>query len=106
VAIDKGRPEICNVFTMHRTLDSEAACSDIEHDCRSGALGCGDGKMRLRDVMVAELGPVRERGAALRREPRRMLDVLHEGAARARTLAEVTLGDVRRAMGITPSEAA
>ncbi len=94
------------MFTMHRALDSEATCSEIERDCRRGALGCRDGKMCLWDVMVAELGPVQERGAAHRREPRRVLDVRNEGAAHARTLAEVTLGDVRRAMGITTSEAA
>jgi len=101
---DPGRPEICNVFTMHTALQSPEPLAEIERDCRSGALSCGDCKLRLRDVMLAELAPVRERGLALRAEPKRVLTVLQNGAEHARSIAEKTLGEVRHAMGLTSGE--
>lgn len=98
---DPGRPEVCNVFTMQRALQDPEPLAAIDRDCRSGALSCGECKMRLRDVMVKALEPVQARGAELRREPKRVLDVLQAGAERARGIADKTLGEVRSAMGLT-----
>jgi tryptophanyl-tRNA synthetase len=98
---DPGRPEICNVFTMHRALTPEPALLEIDRDCRSGALPCGTCKMRLKDVMVEALAPVREKGAELRAEPKRVLKVLQDGAEQARSIARGTLAEVHAAMGLT-----
>jgi tryptophanyl-tRNA synthetase len=98
---DPGRPEVCNVFTMHRALQAAEPLTEIDRDCRSGALSCGECKLRLRDVMVQALEPVQALGGELRREPKRVLDVLQEGAERARGLARTTIGEVERAMGLT-----
>jgi tryptophanyl-tRNA synthetase len=97
---DPGRPEICNIFTMHRALSTPEAVADVEAGCSSGALACGDCKMRLRDAMLAELNPMRERGEALRANPKRVLEVLGDGASRARSIARNTMRDVRQAMGL------
>ncbi len=101
---DPGRPEVCNIFTMHRALTEETALAEIERTCRTGELSCGDCKMRLRDVMLRELAPVRERGVALKAEPARVLKVLQDGAERARSIADPTLTEVRHAMGLTSRE--
>jgi tryptophanyl-tRNA synthetase len=98
---DPGRPEICNVYTMHRAFSPAERIPEVEAGCRSGALGCGDCKMLLADGMVAELNPIRERANELRAEPKRVLRVLQDGAARARELAGATMSDVRKAMGLT-----
>jgi tryptophanyl-tRNA synthetase len=98
---DPGRPEVCNVFTMHLALSSPKSVAEIERNCRSGALGCGDCKKMLTEVMIAELSPVRERAIALRSDKKRVLDVLQDGAARARRIAGATMKDVRAAMGLT-----
>jgi tryptophanyl-tRNA synthetase len=97
---DPGRPEICNVFTMHKPLTAAARVAEIEVNCRSGALGCGDCKKMLAESMIAELDPVREGALALRAEPKRVLKVLQEGGAHARSLAEGTMREVRSAMGL------
>ena len=97
---DPGRPEICNVFTMHTALSGAPAVADIDRDCRSGALGCGDCKLRLKDAMLQALEPVQARGAELRREPKRVLDVLQQGRDRARSIASVTMREVKSAMGL------
>jgi tryptophanyl-tRNA synthetase len=101
---DPGRPEICNIFTMHTSLSDPAALAQIEVNCRSGALGCGDCKKMLGDVMVPELSPVRERTLELRAEPKRVLEILRDGGSKARTVAESTMKDVRAAMGLTTAE--
>ena len=97
---DSGRPEICNVFTMHTALSSSEAVRDIETNCRSGALGCGECKLRLKDAMVAALEPIQARGAELRKEPKRVLEVLREGRERAHSIASETMREVRAAMGL------
>jgi tryptophanyl-tRNA synthetase len=101
---DPGRPEICNIFTMHTSLSDPAKVAEIDANCRSGALGCGDCKIMLGDVMVPELEPVRERTLELRAEPKRVLEILRDGGAKARTVAESTMKDVRAAMGLTTAE--
>jgi len=97
---DPGRPEICNVYTMHTALSGEEAVRDVEQNCRSGALGCGECKLRLKDAMVKELEPVQARGAELRSEPKRVLEVLERGKDRARSIASETMREVRSAMGL------
>jgi tryptophanyl-tRNA synthetase len=101
---DPGRPEICNVFTMHTALSAPARVAEIEVNCRSGALGCGDCKQMLGDAMIAELEPIRDKTLELRAEPKRVLQVLRDGGARARGAAETTMKDVRAAMGLTTAE--
>ncbi|HEX7452767.1 MAG TPA: hypothetical protein VF294_10795, partial [Polyangiaceae bacterium] len=98
---DPGRPEICNIFTMHKAFSTPAAVAEIDAACRSGALGCGECKMRLRDAIVSELSPFREKSAELRQNPKRVLKVLQDGAERARGIARQTMGEVHAAMGLT-----
>ena len=101
---DPGRPEICNVFTMHTGLSTQETVAQVQADCRSGALGCGDCKKLLATALVAELGPVRERVLELRADERRVLKVLRQGRDHARALASDTMSDVKKAMGLgTPA---
>lgn len=100
---DPGRPEICNVFTIHKAASTQEAVADIERDCRSGALPCGECKMRLRDAMLKDLVPLQERLVELRAKPQIVHDVLIDGAARARGIAQKTMDEVRAAMGLGTS---
>jgi tryptophanyl-tRNA synthetase len=53
--------------------------------------------------MIATLTPIRERAAELQAKPARVRDVLRAGAAKARALAQRTLAEVRRRMGLLES---
>jgi tryptophanyl-tRNA synthetase len=97
---DPGHPEICNIFTMHAALSPAEKVKEIDRDCRSGALGCGDCKKWLTESLNAELAPMQARALELRAEPKRVLDVLQAGRERARGIAEQTMVDVREAMGM------
>jgi tryptophanyl-tRNA synthetase len=98
---DPGRPEICNIFTIHKAASTPEAVADIDRDCRSGALPCGECKMRLRDAMLKDLAPLQERFVELRRKPSLVTDVLEAGAEKARVIAQATMSEVHRAMGLT-----
>ena len=98
---DPGRPEVCNIFTIHQAVTAAPRVAEIESDCRSGALGCGDCKAVCTESLVRELGPIRERALQLRRNRGRVLEVLQAGGARARIIAEETMREVRAAMGMT-----
>lgn len=96
---DPGRPEVCNVFTLHKTF-SPAETSAIERDCRAAAIGCVDCKKLLAKNINLDLEPFRARRTELAQDPGRVWDILHDGAARARQLADVTLADVKAAVGL------
>src|SRR3989441_6771152 len=97
---DPGNPDICNVFTIHQGFSPPAVQADVAHQCRTAGWGCLDCKRVLADNMIAALAPMRERAAALRREPAGVLDRLRDCASRARALAQRTIADVRAKMGL------
>jgi tryptophanyl-tRNA synthetase len=96
---DPGRPEVCNVFTLHQTF-SPNEVPMIERECRAAGIGCVDCKKILAKNLNEYLAPFRERRAELARNPDNVWDVLHDGARRARVLADETLGDVKAAVGL------
>jgi hypothetical protein len=58
----------------------------------------------LGAAMEAELGPVRERAVSLMGDKKRVLALLREGGARARSVAETTMTEVRSVMGLTTAD--
>ena len=72
----------------------------IERECRAAGIGCVDCKKILAKNLNAYLEPFRQRRAELARNPDDVWDVLHDGARRARVLADETLGDVKEAVGL------
>jgi tryptophanyl-tRNA synthetase len=94
---DPGRPEICPIFHLHRLFSADRVAWIDEH-CRSGELGCVQNKSDLADRIVEYFRPFRERRAELDATEGIVEKVLAEGAARARPVAEETMGAVRAAM--------
>ena len=96
---DPGRPEVCNVFTLHKPFSpNEVAMIDTE--CRRAGIGCVDCKKILAKNINAHLEPFRAKRAELAQDPQHVWDVLHDGAKRAQTIAEVTLAEVKEAVGL------
>ncbi len=97
---DPGNPSICNVYTLHQAVTPPEQVQQIDQDCRSGKLPCGECKRVLIGNLLAELDPIRGRAEELRAEPKRVLQVLQSGAERARCIARETMVQVRDAMGV------
>jgi tryptophanyl-tRNA synthetase len=98
---DPGRPEVCNVFTLHGFFTDPGRIRGIEADCRSGALGCVDCKKELAEGVVRGLEPIRARYREVRGDEAGLRRVLDAGADRARALARETLREARERMGLT-----
>ncbi|MGQ0537790.1 MAG: tryptophan--tRNA ligase [Gemmatimonadaceae bacterium] len=97
---DPGTPEICNIYSLHKAFSPAATVDHVAVMCRTAGWGCIDCKRVLFESMQQELTPMRERAAALIAEPRRVQEVLDDGAARAQTKARSTMAEVKERMGL------
>jgi len=95
---DPGNPDVCNVFSMRKIFSSPEEIEMINRDCRTAALGCVDCKKLFAKNLNKNLEPFRARRAEIAAKPGQVWDVLHDGAQRARTLAEETMKEVRAAL--------
>lgn len=98
---DPGRPEVCNVFALHRFFTSAEERRGIERACRAAEIGCVECKGRLAAAIAAEFAPMRERAREYGANQRRVREILGDGAARCRALAAETMREVRDRMGLT-----
>jgi len=97
---DPGRPEVCNVYSLHEFFTPSEDLPDIAEKCRTAQRGCVECKQILAENIAREFAPFRERAAEYRSQPEKVLEVLSQGAERASELARETMGEVRRRMGM------
>ncbi len=97
---DPGRPEVCNIYTMHKALSTPEQVDLTYKECTTAQRGCIDCKKILMESFDRELVPLRAKRAALAAQPGRTPAALAAGAAAARRIAEHTMADVRARMGL------
>jgi tryptophanyl-tRNA synthetase len=97
---DPGNPDDCNVGTMHKALSSAEDLAWVYQGCTTAAIGCVDCKGRLADTMSAHFASYVQRRAELVAAPERVQEVLEQGAAKARAIAERTMAEVRKRLGL------
>ena len=93
---DKGRPEICPVYSLHQIYNPKN--QEIYKGCTSGELGCVDCKKMLASLINSNLAPIRAKRKELEKNPDRVKQVLESGEERARTKAQETMQEVKKAM--------
>jgi len=96
---DPGTPENCNIYALHGHLSPPETVEHVAAQCRSAGWGCLDCKRVLADNLAAALEPVRARAAELQANPGRVVEILGDGAHRARRIASETMQGVRERMG-------
>jgi tryptophanyl-tRNA synthetase len=95
---DPGRPEVCNVCQLHRFFgDDYESIWDGERTARTG---CVDTKKLLAERIVRHYERARERYAELMANPAEVDGILEAGADRIRPIAQATMDEVRRKMGL------
>jgi tryptophanyl-tRNA synthetase len=97
---DPGRPEVCNIYSLHRHFSDPPRIQFVERECRSAGIGCIDCKKLLAESMEAELGPIRQRYQEWTENLERVRAALRTGVERATELARQTMSEVRRAVGL------
>jgi tryptophanyl-tRNA synthetase len=95
---DPGRPEVCNIYTLHKAVSTEETQKLVRDNCTSASWGCVDCKKNLHDTMETELVQLRARRAEL--TPDKVSEALKQGRDHARALASRTIAQVRSAMGL------
>ncbi len=88
------------LFELHALFANEAEREDLAARARAGGLGYGHVKQELLDRLLEYFEPMRERRAEYERRPDDVVDILAEGAVKARKIAAPVLESCRRAAGL------
>jgi tryptophanyl-tRNA synthetase len=96
---DPGHPDICAVFALHKVFNEDGVKETVEL-CKAGGIGCVQCKKNLAAKMAEKLDPIYERRLELKKKPEFIREVVMNGSANARKVAEKTMMDVRKAMKI------
>jgi tryptophanyl-tRNA synthetase len=97
---DPGRPEVCNVFSMHKIFSSLEEVAMVDLECRRAGIGCVDCKKLFAKNLNANLEPYRQRRTELGKDPDQVWDILRDGRERASAIAKQTMAEVRQAVGL------
>lgn len=99
---DPGDPDVCNVYSLHKIFSAPEDVERINRECRTAEIGCVQCKRLLAENINKYFADYREKRAALAEKPEQVWDILHDGANRARVIAEQTMVEVRDAIGLAP----
>jgi tryptophanyl-tRNA synthetase len=86
---------------LHKLYSDEAVQAWAAQGCRTAGIGCIDCKQPLIDAVLAEQSQMHERAAHYSSDPTLIRNMIADGCERAREVAEETLEEVRRCMGLT-----
>ena len=87
------------VFIFHDAFNPNVEeVEDLKARYRAGKVGDVEVKTKLAAAINAKLDPIRERRAAALRRPDDLRDIVVEGSAKARAVAQETMARVRDAV--------
>jgi tryptophanyl-tRNA synthetase len=95
---DKGNPDVCPVFDLHKVFSTTQDIDRANRECRTAEIGCLDCKAIVAANINECLKPIQVRRKVYEQEPRRVWDILEDGTARARKVAQATMAEVRSAV--------
>ncbi len=97
---DKGNPDVCPVFTLHKSISARPVIEQVNQECRSAAIGCIDCKKLLADGLVTLLTPTWDKRRDLMQKPKMVDEVIDAGTRKAGAVARQTISEVSEAMRI------
>jgi tryptophanyl-tRNA synthetase len=101
-ATDPGTVEGNPLFIYHDAFNPDVEqVAGFKERYRAGTIGDVQCKKVLVEKLNAFLDPIRERRRFLEERPDDVIDILRQGAARARPIAQATVAQMREAMGLT-----
>lgn len=97
---DPGEPEKCPVYQFHKVYSDASVKEWVQKGCRSAGIGCIDCKRPVIDAINSELKPIQMAIQDYESDMGSVKRLIVEGSERARSEANKTLEDVRKAMGL------
>ena len=98
---DPGRPEVCNIYSMHKIFSGADAVKAVYDECTTATRGCVDCKRQVADSLNDYLKELRERREAIKSKSGYVQEILHEGGKKARAIAKETIAEVYDKMGLS-----
>ncbi len=96
---DPGEPEDCPAFTLHKAFVDEDKRREIAEGCRTAGIGCLECKNIVIEELIQILTPFWKKRQTFINDPDRVWDLLEKGNTKARTVAELTMEEVRTTLG-------
>lgn len=96
---DPGHPEVCNVFSFYKMYVDDGL-EEIENRCRRGEIGCTDCKREISEIIYGSLEKFRDRRNEIIKNINHIYEILEKGKITVGKIAEKTISDVRKKMGI------
>ncbi len=97
IVFDENRPGIFNLLTIYELFTARPRSAIVEH---FAGKGYADLKKELAEVVIEGLRPVQARYAEFTRDADTLDHILREGAERCALIANQTLADVQRVIGL------
>lgn len=97
---DPGNPDVCNVYSMHKFFSTKEEIDMVNRECRKAGIGCVECKQLLAKNINAHLAPFRQKRSQISQHPQSVWDILHQGAEKARIIAQETMAEVRDVIGL------
>ncbi|HET7776221.1 MAG TPA: tryptophan--tRNA ligase, partial [Azospira sp.] len=97
---DAGNPDKCPVWQLHQVYSDVETKAWVRQGCTSAGIGCIECKQPVIDGILKEQAPMRERAQVYLDNPALVREIVADGCAKARKLAQETMVDVRAAMGL------
>ena len=91
------KPGISNLLTIHSALSGQTI-ANLENEF--AGKGYGDFKTAVADVVVEYLRPIRAKAMELLEDEKHLIDILHAGSAKARTVAQETIETTYKNLGV------
>ena len=95
---DKGNPEVCPVYFLHRIYSTPETITWVEQGCKTAGIGCIECKKSLIPSIIKRLEPIQKKREELVKNPDIVNEVLNRGNAKAKKIAEATMIEVRKAL--------
>jgi tryptophanyl-tRNA synthetase len=93
-------PDKCNVFALLKLFASLEETKQWDERYRKGGMGYGEAKKRLAELIVEYFRPFRQKRTELESNQDYVKQMLAKGAQRAKAVAQKTLAEARKAVGL------
>ena len=93
-------PDTCNVFALYKLFSTKAQQEEMAERYRAGNYGYGHAKQALFDAYMDFFAPMRKRREELEADPGYVESVLKTSAQKAKAVAQDTLLQVQKAVGL------
>ena len=99
---DPGNPDVCPVYDWHKlfsTPERDPGRLDwVRTGCTTAGIGCIECKSAMAENLIKWIAPVREKRLDYEAHPKKALEILDAGSAKARESAKQTIERVRNAI--------